>query len=102
MNRSSLLCLVALAVIAGLAWYFVRDPARTRALQSREIATRVLAEHLSAKFPGRRVLVASNPFTQSGAPAEIAKTEQAGIAGLRKGFDKNNTMTVAFPELKPE
>jgi hypothetical protein len=102
MNRNLLVALAAIAVIAGVAWYFVRDPARREALHSREIATRVLAEYLSAKFPGRRVLVASNPFTQTGAPSEIVKTEQAGIAGLREGFDKKNTLTVAFPELKPE
>ena len=101
MNRQSLLALAALAIIAGVAWHFMREPGRREALHSREVATRMLAEHLSAKFPGRRVLVASNPFTQSGAPAEIANMEQAGIAGLRKGLKKND-ITVAFPELKPE
>lgn len=102
MNRNLLIALVAIAVVAGVGWYFIRDPARREALHSREVATQVLAQYLSTKFAGRRVLVASNPFTQSGAPSEIVKTEQAGIDGLRKGFDKKNAMTVAYPELKPE
>ena len=101
MNRSSLLGLAALAIIAGVAWHFIREPGRRESLHSREVATRMLAEHLSAKFPDRRVLVASNPFTRAGASAEIANMEQAGIAGLREGFKKKD-ITVAFPELKPE
>jgi hypothetical protein len=62
----------------------------------------VLAKYLARKFPGERVLVLSNPFTELGASSDIKGMEKAGIAGLREGFGKNANLKVVFPELKPE
>jgi hypothetical protein len=89
-------------VVAALAvWYFTRDKEQAAAFRAREAATRMLAEYLAKRFSDGRVLVVSNPFTQSGAPPEVVKMEQAGIAGLRHGFGNKVNLTVAYPALKP-
>ena len=94
---------IGAAALVGLAvWYFSRDKAQSRAFEERQLATRVLAEYLAKKFPGERVLVVSNPFTELGAESDIVEMEEAGLAGLREGFGKNATLKVVFPELKPE
>lgn len=92
---------IGLALAGGAMWYFTRDQEQLAAFRSRQTATRMLAEYLAKKFPGGRVLVISNPFTEMGAPSNVIKMEQAGIAGLREGFGKQTTFAVALPELKP-
>lgn len=94
---------IGVAGLVGLSvWYFSRDKAQSRAFEERQLTTRVLAEYLAKKFPGERVLVISNPFTELGAESDIVEMEEAGIAGLRHGFGKKATLKVVFPELKPE
>ena len=61
----------------------------------------MLGEYLAKKFPQANVVVVSNPFTQLGAPPNITKMEQAGIAGLQEGFGKDKALKVVLPELKP-
>ena len=92
-----------MAGLVGVAiWYFSRDKEQSRAFEERRMATRVLAEYLSRKFPGQRVLIISNPFTELGAASDIVDMEEAGIAGLRDGFGKKATLKIVVPELKRE
>lgn len=102
MNRTSVVAvaLLGLAVFGG--WYFLRDKNEVQALETRKIATRVLADYLARKYPVRRVLVISNPFTEMDAPSEIVQMERAGIAGLEEGFGSKTTVKVVVPDLKPE
>jgi hypothetical protein len=90
---------IVMAVFA--IWYFTRSDEQASAFRSREDATRMLAEYLAKKFPQGGVVVASNPFTTLGASPDTVKMEQAGIAGLRKGFGKSRGLRIVLPELKP-
>jgi hypothetical protein len=92
---------ITLVVVAVAAWYFTRDKEQLAALGSRVSATQMLAEYLAKKFPGGRVLVISNPFTETRTSSPTLKMEEAGIEGLRKGFGDKVSLKVAFPELKP-
>ena len=92
---------IALAVAAFAAWHFTRNDEQSAAFRSRRAAARTMAEYLARKFPGPRVVVISNPFTQFGASPDTIKMEQAGIEGLREGFGKKATVKVVVPELKP-
>lgn len=97
---------VLLLLIAGaVAWaVFLRPDEQDNAMDSRELATRFMAEYLAEKYPQHRALVLSNPFTQDGKVAsEIIEMERAGIAGVKKGLGTRATLeAVVFPELKPE
>lgn len=96
---------VVLLAGLGLVWWYTRGrtaPWRP-ALTSREIATRVLAEYLSDRFPEAKALVIGNPFSQrSGQDPEVYAFEQASIEGLKKGFGISEKIKVAYPELRPE
>src|SRR6185503_10018129 len=101
MRRGWVIALVAIVVIGVALWYFTRDNEQTAAFRARASATRMLGEYLGKKFPNARVVLISNPFTQSGAPPDLVKMEQAGIDGLRQGFGSKTKLNVAYPELKP-
>jgi hypothetical protein len=90
-------------VVAFAIWYSLKPDPQGNSFRVREMATRVLAEHLARTHPGERALVLSNPFTrQPGIAKGIVQMEEAGIRGLRKGFAGKITIgAVAFPELKP-
>jgi hypothetical protein len=90
--------------LAAALWLWLRGDPFNAALRTRALATRGLAEHLAAKYPGERVLVISNPFAQrEGFPPEVRAQEEAGLRGLREGFGTKVTLqAVALPELKPE
>ena len=76
---------IALLGAAGVWCYFQADPYRN-SYGVRELATWGLGSHLAKTFPGQRVLVFSNPFTQrEGTAHEIVATEQAGLRGLNRG-----------------
>jgi hypothetical protein len=98
----SLLTLVLLAVCLGL-WFFRHPNAQRNAWHVRELATQGLAQYLAQSFPGSRVLVISNPFTQQqGMRADIVAMELAGVRGLQRGLGSAVALDpVAFPELKP-
>jgi len=100
MKRASVF-VVAVAVAAFAIWYFTRDKEQAAAYRARQAATRTLAEYLAKKLPDARVLVLSNPFTQSGSPPDVVKMEQAGTSGLREGFGSKAKVNIAYPELKP-
>jgi hypothetical protein len=91
-------------LVAIVLWFFLRNDPRDNALDAREVATHRLAEYLAQNYPGQRVLLVSNPFTENDATAkEIVAMEKAGIAGVRKGLrDKVTLEAIAYPELKPE
>src|SRR5262245_3526404 len=63
MKRQIVILALVVAVFAGLALkFFLRPNPYNSALGARELATRVLAEHLAGKYAGRHVLIVSNPF----------------------------------------
>jgi hypothetical protein len=103
-KRATPLLIVTLGLVAAGLWYFLRSKPRDYALVARQIATQRLAEHLGQKFPGRRVLLISNPFTQQADTSpDIARTEAAGIEGFGQGMAGKLVLeAVAFPELMPE
>jgi len=96
--------LAVLIVACGVWWFLLHRTAAWRpALTEREIATRVLAEYLSTRFPGSKALVIANPFSQRpGQSAEISAFDKAGIRGLRTGSKTPDSITVAYPALRPE
>jgi hypothetical protein len=50
-------------VVAFAIWYSLKPDPQGNSFRVREMATRVLAEHLARTHPGERALVLSNPFT---------------------------------------
>jgi hypothetical protein len=103
-RRATLWVILLIALASGAAlWHALRTPSQENAYQARALATRRLAEVLSAKFPGSRALVLSNPFThEAGTPRAIAAMEEAGVRGLKEGFGQRLALAgVVFPELKP-
>lgn len=63
----------------------------------------MLGERIAKLRPECKVLVLSNPFTkQSGYLDEKNQYERAGLRGLRKGLGGRSTVTVVFPEIRPE
>jgi len=103
--RSSVGLSFVLLAGAGLGlWFLARPNPQSNALHVRQLATRGLAEWLAQKFPGQRVLVMSNPFTQSdGIASDVRAAEEAGLKGVREGLADQATLTaVTFPPLRPE
>lgn len=98
----ALFFLLTVAVAFGL-WFFLKPDPRSNALQVRALATRGLAEYLAERHSGKRALVFSNPFTrQAGIAKGIVQVEEAGVRGLREGFNgKVALAAVVFPDLKP-
>lgn len=98
--------LMLLIALGGAAvwWFGWRSTPQRTALRARELATWGLAQHLSQKHPGCRVLVVANPFTrQPGIAKDFIETEEAGIRGVRRGLGTQGAVVaVAFPELKPD
>lgn len=104
-GRVVLAAIVVLGVGAGVWWWFSRGRtvAWRPALTSREIALRVLGEHLAQRYPGAKALVIGNPFTQrSGQAAEIYAFEEASLRGLEQGFHSPAAIQVVYPDLRPE
>jgi hypothetical protein len=103
-NRSPLIWVLLAIIIGAGIWLYPRDPYQKNAFAARELATRKLAEHLAAKFPGQRALIVSNPYVPMGvANSEIKKMESDGIAGLKSGMgDKLACDGVVYPELTAE
>jgi hypothetical protein len=97
---------LAVVAVGFLSWCtFTRlQTARWRpALQSREIATQVLAEYLNKLSPQPKALVFSNPFVlRPDQSAEIYAFETAELRGLQKGFGSPDAVKVVYPDLRPE
>ncbi len=99
-----LLAAAALLGFIGIRSNFFRLGPRGIALTERELATEVLGQYLARHYPGKKVLVLSNPFTQQkGQRKEIYQFEEAGLRGLRRGLGQRLVVeAVVFPELRPE
>ncbi len=96
---------VAVGVVAGWwGWRMHRDSPEGTSVRERELATWGLGEYLGREFPGRRVLVLGNPFTQrEGVDRGVLEMEQAGLRGLRRGCGNRVAVEAeAFPELRPD
>ena len=109
MKRGYRIAWVGFLVFAAgfVCWRSLQSPDRAlhrHAVTRREVATRVLGQYLAAQFPGRQVLVASNPFTQRpGRPDSVVAFEASGIRGLKAGWgDRLQLLGIAFPELNPD
>ena len=92
-----------LFLIAACGWVASMCGCSDRAaLSDREVATRVLAEHLAREIRPKHVAVLSNPFTQlPGRSPEIYTFEKAGIDGLKKGLAEATRISIVFPKLSP-
>lgn len=63
----------------------------------------MLGARIAKLRPECQVLVLSNPFTRdSGYLDEKCQSERAGLRGLRKGLSGRSSVTVVFPEIRPE
>ena len=102
-SRPGLILILALTGAGFAVWLNLpgRDDSQRSALRQRETATRVLAEYIADRNPGDSVLVASNPFTKTeGRDPGIYLFDEAGIAGLNKGFPDGTSLTIDVPELR--
>src|SRR6185369_1970289 len=100
-----------IAMIAGLAaitWAVIgflprTSGAKSAALAARQDAMETLGESIAKLRPKCKVLVLSNPFTKdSGMLDKNAQFERAGLRGLRKGLGPDSSVTVVFPEIRPQ
>lgn len=94
--------LLVLAAVLGWRTFRTQDRVvRGRALDRREIALRVLGEHLAQQVPGQTALIVANPFGQMpGQPREVGAFEEAAIRGLKDGWgDRIRLGGVDYPEL---
>jgi hypothetical protein len=87
-----------IVLIGTLLW--LRRP--TPAQSERQYATRFLAESLARSIHPRNVIVIGNPFAVLPNHSPQAHDfEKAGVEGLRKGFDREVALKVAYPHIKP-
>ncbi|MGV3773523.1 MAG: hypothetical protein ACO1QB_11515 [Verrucomicrobiales bacterium] len=71
-------------------------------LSHRQVATRVLAEHLKTAYQPKRALIFSNPYAKmSGRPPEVYSFQEAGEEGLREGFGPGVQLKTVFPPIRP-
>jgi len=86
----------ALLLFRGEDWQV-----RSQAVGRRELALRVLGEHLATEFPGTRALVVSNPFSQQdGQGRSVYAFEAAAVRGLERGWGgRIRLVEVVFPAL---
>jgi hypothetical protein len=92
-------------LLALLAIVFFLRPAspKSSALSARERLLQALGAEIAKVRPHAKVLLLSNPFAQkAGAFNEKNQFERAGIRGLEKGLGKGSSVTVVFPEIRPE
>ncbi|MBK9138589.1 MAG: hypothetical protein IPM17_07495 [Verrucomicrobia bacterium] len=102
----TLLGALALLVVAAVIWRQYQTPERVAfsgAVRERVVALRVLAEYLSSRDAGGKVLVVANPFArQPGQGTDVYAFEDAALRGLRQGLKGTwHLVGVAHPELLP-
>jgi hypothetical protein len=94
--------LAVLGVMAAVYWMRSSSP-QSAALVARQEAMEMLGTRVAKLQPGCKVLVLANPFTQKSSYLdEKCRFERAGLHGLRKGLGRNATVTVVFPDIRPE
>ena len=92
-----------LASLLSGSLLFIAGCSNNAPLSERELATTVLAQQSGKIVKPKKVLVISNPFSQqAGSPDQVYEFEEAGIAGLKEGFEKGVNLQIVFPQLKPE
>lgn len=100
MMRGKVVLYLVVLLVGVSFWMVMRKGPMEGALQTRELATRVLAEELAQQYPGSSALVISNPFAeQKLVRRNIRAVEDAGIRGLQAGFGDQVTLKeVVYPE----
>ena len=104
-TRRSPVLLTALALlgVAAAAYFLWPASPKSTALSAREHLMERLGAEIAKIRPQAKVLVLSNPFAdKAGAFNEKSQFERAGIRGLSKGLGKKSSVTVVFPEVRPE
>ncbi|HOW66363.1 MAG TPA: hypothetical protein P5186_24840 [Candidatus Paceibacterota bacterium] len=98
---AGILILASGAIWFGWRHFSIMGHPQNKALARREIALRVLADHLAAQQAGKTAWIVSNPFTQrAGQPPAVYAFEEAGIRGLQKGWEgKIKLGGISFPTL---
>lgn len=107
-HHRSLRIAAAFAIVTVVVWlveaqfHLFRDLFAGGPLTTRELAMEYMGRYLATHFPGKRVVVLSNPFSQKpGQPREVYKFEKAGLRGLKRGLGSEGALAaVAFPEIK--
>ncbi len=94
---------------AGLALAVVffllsrRATPESEALSARREAMKLLGAQIIKLRPNANVLVLGNPFSRdAGVFDERKQFERAALRGLRDGLGRDPSITVVFPEIKPE
>jgi hypothetical protein len=96
-------CALLLLVVLAIVFLFRSSSPKSAALSAREHLLQTLGAEIAKLRPQARVLLLSNPFAEkAGAFNEKTQFERAGIRGLRKGLGKGSSVTVVFPEIRPE
>lgn len=95
------LAVAALAILLIASAIFFFRPGNRASLSQREVATQVLAEYVRKSASPKGVVVISNPLAENAnMTSDMYTFEQAGIAGLRKGFGSDIEVKVALPKTK--
>jgi hypothetical protein len=104
-RRNTLLASAFILLLAvGAILFFLRPASpKSAALSARERLMEILGAEIAKVRPQAKVLLLSNPFAEkAGAFNEKRQFERAGIRGLERGLGKGSSVTVVFPEIRPE
>jgi hypothetical protein len=96
-NIVVLMGLAAAVAVALFALLFRKSSPQNVALTGREQAMELLGARITELRPKCSVLVLANPLTKNS-----GKFDRAGLHGLRLGLGSHSSLSVAFPEIKPE
>lgn len=103
-KRTFLAICAVVGVVVAMGAFLVRPSgARGDALAVRQQAMELLGARIAELRPGSQVLALSNPFTrETGFLDERNQYERAGLRGLREGLGRRSSVTVVFPEIRPD
>ena len=108
MNRLLRFSVIAFAAVLAMVLALLALPGgdrrlRDRALARRQLALRVLGDHLASRMPGARVLVIGNPFARlPGQSPEVYSFQETALKGLKTGAGNRLLLTgVDYPDLNP-
>ena len=102
-KKSIFACALTLLGLSAIGLFLWSARPRSAALSAREHLLQTLGSEIARLRPNSRVLVLSNPFAETaGAFDEKTQFEQAAIRGLRKGLGKGSSVSIVFPEVRPE
>jgi len=103
MKASPRFILLLLLVAGGLGialWFWNGPGARVHRVDM--LGPWGMGRDLAARYPGSRVLIISNPFTQhADVPKAILRQEESRVEGLRTGLEEGGmAVEVVYPALK--